>query len=124
MSLYTDFDMSFNLSPTGDIGGLTDEGCIRQIIRNSVQMNSYDIPFNKWYAANIKNYLFENPNKISEAEIKNSIADVLLLDPRLKNPSVTIEYSSNMQFCYITVVVYVVMMEQNITEKIELERIR
>ena len=59
MAMYTDFDLNFERTANGDISTLSDEGCIRQVIQNSIQMNSYDIPFNKWYAANIKNYLFD-----------------------------------------------------------------
>lgn len=124
MALYTDFDLSFERTPNGDISQLSDEGCIRQIIKNSVQMNSYDIPFNKWYAANIKNYLFEHPNKIMEAEIKTSIRDVLLLDPRLKDPQIEITYSSDYQYCYINITVYVVILDKDVKETIELERVR
>ena len=124
MALYTDFDMSFELTANGDIRTLSDEGCIRQIIKNSVQMNSYDIPFNKWYAANIKNYLFEHPNKITESEIKNSIRDVLLLDPRLQDPQIEVSYSNDYQYCYINITVYVVILNKEINQVIELERVR
>lgn len=124
MALYTDFDMSFELTANGDISTLSDEGCIRQIIKNSVQMNSYDIPFNKWYAANIKNYLFEHPNKITESEIKNSIRDVLLLDPRLQDPQIEVSYSNDYQYCYINITVYVVILNKEINQVIELERVR
>lgn len=124
MAIYTDFDMSFERTANGDINALSDEGCIRQVIKNSVQMNSYDIPFNKWHAANIKNYLFEHPNKISESEIKNSIRDVLLLDPRLQNPVINITYSSDYQYCYIDITVYVVLLDKEVNQIIELERVR
>lgn len=124
MKLYTDIDLSFKLNPNGDINALTDEGCIRQAIRNSVTMNSFDIPFNEWYAANIKKYLFENPNKITESEIISSIKDVLVLDRRLQNPEVKITYSGDYQFCYIDIVVYVVILDKSINEVIELKRVR
>ena len=64
MAIYTDFDMTFGKTANGDINALSDEGCIRQVIKNSVQMNSYDIPFSKWYAANIRNYLSRGINFI------------------------------------------------------------
>jgi hypothetical protein len=123
-SLYTDFDLSMNLTPNGDVAPLNDEGCIRQVINNSTLLNSFDIPFDSSYAANIKNYLFENPNKITESEIIKSISNVLLKDPRLQDPSITITYSSDYQFCYITIVVFVVLMNKTITETISVERTR
>ncbi len=122
--LYTDFDIGFELNANGDIAGLSDEGCIRQSIKNSIQLNSYDIPFNAWYAANIKNYLFEHPNKIIESEIKKSIIEVLSLDSRLDDPSVEVTYSEDGQFCYIDITVYVIIMGKTINETIKLDRAR
>lgn len=124
MSLYTDFDMSFELNATGDINSLNDEGCIRQAIRNSIQMESYDIPFNKWYATNISKYLFAHPDKIMEAEMKTSISTCLLLDPRLQDPTIKITYSPDFQFCYIDITVYVVIIGKEVNETITLERVR
>ena len=124
MAMYTDFDLNFERTANGDISTLSDEGCIRQVIQNSIQMNSYDIPFNKWYAANIKNYLFEHPNKITEIEIKSSIREVLLMDPRLKDPQIEISYSNDYQYCYININVYVVILDKEVDHVIELERVR
>lgn len=122
--LYTDFDLSFELNYNNDLKEITDEDAIRIVIRNSIMMNSYDIPFNSWYAANIKKYLFEQPNKISESEIKKSIMDVLLLDVRLQDPEVSISYSSDNKFCNIDVTVFVVMLNRTINETIKINRIR
>lgn len=122
--LYTDFDLSMDLTVNGDVAQLNDEGCIRQVINNSTLLNSFDIPFDNSYAANIKKYLFENPNKITESEIIKSISAVLLKDPRLEDPIIDITYSSDYQFCYITITVYVVLMNKTITETISVERTR
>lgn len=122
--LYTDFDLSFELNHNNDLKEITDEDVIRIVIRNSVLMNSYDIPFNSWYAADIKKYLFEHPNKISESEIKKSIMDVLNLDNRLRDPSVEISYSSDGSFCIIDITVFVIMLNADIKEKIKVDRVR
>lgn len=122
--LYTDFDLSGELTENGDFALLSDESAIRQVIRNIINLNSYDIPFNNYFAANLRKYLFEFPNKIIEAEMKKSITDALLLDPRLKDPEINISYSPDKQYCYIDVTVYVVILNQNINEIITLERIR
>ena len=73
---------------------------------------------------NIKNYLFEHPNKITESEIKSSIREVLLLDPRLKDPQIEISYSNDYQYCYINITVYVVILDKEVDHVIELERVR
>lgn len=122
--LYTDFDISFNLNENGDISLLSDEGCIRQVIRNSIALNSYEIPFNKWYAVNIKKYLFENPDKITEMEIKKSITDVLILDERLRDPEISISYSADYQTCIIEIKVYIILLDKTISEKIYFENVR
>ena len=124
MTLYTDFDISLELNANGDINTLTDEDCIRQVIKNSVNMESWDIPFNKWYAANLKYYLFEHPNKITESEMIESIRNVLLLDRRLKNPEVKISYSNDYQYCTIDIKVFVIILDKNIEQQITVERVR
>ena len=124
MTLYTDFDISLELNANGDINTLTDEDCIRQVIKNSLNMESWDIPFNKWYAANLKYYLFEHPNKITESEMIESIRNVLLLDRRLKNPEVKISYSNDYQYCTIDIKVFVIILDKNIEQQITVERVR
>lgn len=124
MTLYTDFDISLELNANGDINTLTDEDCIRQVIKNSVNMESWDIPFNKWYAANLKYYLFEHPNKITESEMIESIRNVLLLDRRLKNPEVKISYSNDYQYCTIDIKVFVIILDKNVEQQITVERVR
>lgn len=124
MALYTDFDINFDLNQNGDISSLSDEDCIRQSIKNSVNMESWDIPFNKGYAANLKYHLFDHPNKISEAEMKDSIISVLLMDRRLRNPEVTITYSEDYQYCNIDVKVFVIILEKTLNETISIERTR
>lgn len=124
MALYTDFDIDFTLNQNGDIGTLSDEDCIRQVIRNSVNMEQWDIPFNKWYAANLKYYLFEHPNKITEAEMIESIRTVLLLDRRLRDPEVKITYSNDYQYCNIDIKVFVIILEKTVDETIKVERVR
>lgn len=124
MALYTDFDISFKLNDNGDISTLSDEDCIRQVIKNSVNMESWDIPFNKWYGANLKYYLFEHPNKITEAEMSESIRTVLLLDRRLKDPEIKISYSNDYQYCTIDIKVYVIILDKTIDQQITVERVR
>lgn len=124
--LYTDFDLTFKLNANGDISQLSDEDCIRQAILNAVHLVSFDIPFNEWYAANAKYYLFESADKITESELKKRLRDVLLFDSRLKDPQITVTYNdvNNAYFCIIDIVVYVEMLNRDISEQIKFERKR
>lgn len=123
--LYTDLDLSFELNEnTNDLKELTDEDIIRIAIKNSVNMNSFDIPFNNWHATNLKNYLFEQPNKIIESEIKKTITNVLNLDSRFKNPVIDITYSPDYKYCYIDIIVFVIMLNRDISEQIKFDRVR
>lgn len=123
MGLYTDFSLDFNPNHNGDISQLTDEGCVRQSIRNCVLLNSFDIPFNN-KSCDIKKYLFENNNKITESEIIKNITYNLKSDPRLKDPEISITYTSDGQFCNINVTVYVVSLNNKVTEIIKVEKVR
>lgn len=124
--LYTDFDLSFKLNANGDVSDLSDEDCIRASIINSINLESFDIPFNDWYAPNIKYQLFEQQNKIAVSDVKKRIIDVLNLDPRLRNPSVEISYGevNNVTLCIIDITVYVVMLNKEIKEQLKFERVR
>lgn len=124
--LYTDFDLSFKLNVNGDVSDLSDVDCIRASIINSINLESFDIPFNDWYAPNIKYQLFEQQNKIAVSDVKKRIIDVLNLDPRLRNPSVEISYGevNNVTICIIDITVYVVMLNKEIKEQLKFERVR
>lgn len=124
--LYTDFDLSFKLNANGDVSDLSDVDCIRASIINSINLESFDIPFNDWYAPNIKYQLFEQQNKIAVSDVKKRIIDVLNLDPRLRNPSVEISYGevNNVTICIIDITVYVVMLNKEIKEQLKFERVR
>lgn len=124
--LYTDISLKFNLNENGDISSLTDEDCIRIAIINSVNLESFDIPFNNWYAPNIKYQLFEQHNKIIASDTKRHIIDVLKLDPRFSDPKVEIDYQeiNGIYYCIMDVTVYVSMLSKEITEQIKFERVR
>lgn len=121
---YTDFDLSMKPNSNGDINQLSDDGCIIQVIKNSVSLNSFEIPFNKEYASNIRKYLFDNPNKIHEVEIKKSIISVLEMDARLSKPEVDITYSNSFQSCYIHVIVYVGSLSEKVSYTIQIDKAR
>lgn len=124
--LYTDVDLSFKLNVNGDIANLTDEDCIRHSIINSCNLESFDIPFNSWYAPNLKYQLFEQHNKIVAADVKRHLVEVLNLDPRFRNPVVELGYAelNGINFCVIDITVYVVMLNKEITEQLKFESVR
>lgn len=124
--LYTDFDLSFTLNANGDVASFTDEDCIRAAIKNSINFESFDIPFNQYYAPNIKYYLFDQHNKIMASDLKRNLIEVLNLDPRFSNPSVDVNYQdiNGIYFCIIDITVYVSMLNKDITEQIRFERVR
>lgn len=121
---YTDFELSMIPNANGDIKQLSDEECIIQSIKNACNLNSFDIPFDDSYSANIRKFLFDNPDKIRETEIKKSIKKVLSLDTRLSDPTVNITYTTNFQVCYIDVSVYVVILGKTVTYQLTVEKAR
>jgi phage baseplate assembly protein W len=104
--LYRDIDLSFTAKPNGEIYVKKDAAAVTQSLKNLIQTNYYEKPFQPFFGGNIRSMLFELVDEDSEEELAEQImraintyeprAQVVGLDVTV-NPdqnalSVTIEY--------------------------------
>lgn len=77
-NIYKDFDISFNLNPiTGDIGTKTDVNAINQSLKNLVNTNLYERPFQPFLGCNIRGLLFELADPITMSDLKTAINETI-----------------------------------------------
>jgi phage baseplate assembly protein W len=83
--IYSDLDLSFNRNPnTGDVAISYDEQAVIRSLKNLLQTNHYDRPFQPDLGTNLTGLLFENTSKSLETTIAREIRDcVRNFEPRV-----------------------------------------
>lgn len=91
-SVYKDFDLSLTRNPlTNDIGTKTDVAAINQSVKNIIQTNYYERPFQPDFGCNIRALLFEPADPITIADMRQVIFTALgNHEPRVNVTSVII----------------------------------
>jgi phage baseplate assembly protein W len=84
--IFSDFDLDFMKHPiTKDVSKKTKEYAIIQSVRNILQTNFYERPFNPKFGSNIRALLFELIDPITASIMHKEITTVLTnYEPRIK----------------------------------------
>jgi uncharacterized protein len=92
-NVYKDFDLSLTRNPlTNDIGTKTDVAAINQSVKNIIQTNYYERPFQPDFGCNIRALLFEPADPITIADMRQVIFTALgNHEPRVTVTSVIIK---------------------------------
>ena len=91
-SVYTDLDFRFILNPnTGDIALKRDNESVKQSIMNILLTGRGERPFNPEFGGNLRAYLFENFDVVTQAAMENVIVNSLRnYEPRVRVDNVVI----------------------------------
>jgi len=91
-SVYSDLDFRFTINPnTGDIALKRDAEAVKQSVQNILLTGRGERPFNPTFGGNLRAYLFENFDAVTEAAIKNVIINSLRNhEPRVKVDNVIV----------------------------------
>ena len=91
---FKDFSLTFEKNAvTNDVLSLRNEAAIKESVKNIVQYNFYEKPFDPFFGGNIIGLLFENSTPTMELEIKNRIEQsVEIYEPRVTAVSVDVEF--------------------------------
>ena len=73
-NIYSDFNTNFNVHPIKkDLTRLTNEEAVKRSIKNIIQTNFYERPFQPMFGCNIRAYLFELITPITLQLIKKDV---------------------------------------------------
>jgi hypothetical protein len=121
LEAYSDFLTNFDEHPElHDLARKRNEDAVKMAIRNLISTNKYDRPFQPTLGSNLRNYLFEPVNVISQVAIEQEIRTVISnYEPRANLMSVTVTPLSNESGYTVTIVFSVL----NITKPVVLNTI-
>mgnify|MGYP003624348682 CR=1 FL=1 len=91
-NVYSDLDFRFTINPnTGDIALKRDAEAVKQSVQNILLTGRGERPFNPTFGGNLRAYLFENFDAVTEAAIKNVIINSLRNhEPRVRVDNVIV----------------------------------
>ena len=91
-SIYSDLDFRFILNPnTGDIALKKDAEAIKQSIMNILMTSRGERPFNPEFGGNLRAYLFENFDVVTQAAMESVIVNSLRnYEPRVRVDNIII----------------------------------
>lgn len=91
MAIYKDLNLDFVTSPNGDLVIATDLEAIKKSVRNILQTNILDVPFEPEFGTNVNKMLFENFTSITVDFLRTKIKNVLKqFEPRVEVTSIDI----------------------------------
>tara|TARA_R100001509_G_scaffold163910_1_gene139728 strand:+ start:841 stop:1248 length:408 start_codon:yes stop_codon:yes gene_type:complete len=77
-NLFKDFDIDFSNNPlTGDVGSKSDINAVNQSVKNLINTNYYERPFDPTFGCNIRGLLFELADPITIEDLRGSIKETL-----------------------------------------------
>ena len=81
--VFRDIDLSFTARPNGEIYVKKDAAAVVQALKNLIQTNYYEKPFQPFFGGNIRSMLFELADEESEDELREQIIDAInVYEPR------------------------------------------
>lgn len=92
-AVYSDLDFRFIVNPnTGDLALKKDAEAIKQSIMNILLTGRGERPFNPDFGGNLRAYLFENFDAVTQAAMENVIVNSLRnYEPRVRVDNVVID---------------------------------
>jgi phage baseplate assembly protein W len=123
---YKDLDFTFKQNPnTNDVGIKKDNASVKQSVLNILRTNHGERPFNYFFGANLRAYLFENMSHITAASMSTAINTALNnFEPRIEILNTNIQAKASENDVIITVTGRVKSSNQIIDIATTIERLR
>ena len=123
---FRDLDLNFDVHPNSkDLITLKGDDAISRSLRNLIQYDHYEKPFNPDFGSNIRRSLFENFGPQTATTLKNEITQVIQnYEPRVDVQSVSVSADAD-ENRYRVVIKYLVLNQATTrTAQLFLERLR
>ena len=123
---YKDLDFTFKQNPnTNDVGIKKDNASIKQSVLNILRTNHGERPFQYYFGANLRAYLFENITHTTAANISTSVNVALAnWEPRIEVLNTNIQAKADENEVFITVTGRVKSSNEIIDISTTIERLR
>jgi len=123
---YSDLDFVYKLNPnTGDISTKNGINAVKQSVFNVLRTNHGERPFNPFFGADLRSFMFENITNITAAAIASQIENALKNDePRVEVLNVNVKTFPDKNDVQITVTIQIVSTSEVANVETTLERLR
>ena len=123
---YSDIDFIYKLNPnTGDISTKKGINAVKQSVLNILRTNHGERPFNPYFGANLRSYLFENINYVTASMIASQVKNAIANDePRVKVLNVNVKTFPDRNDVQITLTIQIIGTNSSMDISTTLERLR
>lgn len=123
--VYRDIDLSFTAKPNGEIYVKRDAAAVTQALKNLLQTNYYEKPFQPFFGGNIRSMLFELVDDESEEELAEQIMRAInTYEPRAQVLGLDVTINPDQNSLSVTIEYQVVNTEETITFTTTISRLR
>jgi phage baseplate assembly protein W len=123
--LFRDIDLSFTAKPNGEIYVKRDAAAVTQALKNLIQTNFFEKPFQPFFGANIRAMLFELVDDDSEEELAEQIIKTInAYEPRARLLSLDVDINPDQNSLRVKIEYQVINTEEIITFTTNVARLR
>jgi len=123
--VFRDIDLSFNAKPNGEIYIKKDAAAVVQSLKNLIQTNYYEKPFQPFFGGNIRSMLFELADDDTEDELRDQIIDAInVYEPRAQLRRLETEVNHERNDLNVTIEFQVVNTSEQVTFTTIISRLR
>lgn len=125
-SVFRDLDLDFNVHPNSkNLITLTGDDAVSRSLRNLLQYDHYEKPFDPNFGSNIRRSLFENFGPQTATTLRNEILQVIAnYEPRVEVKDVLVQPKMDENRYHIVITYYVINEPTLRTATLFLERLR
>lgn len=122
---FSDLDLNFAASPTGDVFKKYDENAIKQSVKNLVMTNHYERLFHPEIGSQVTGLLFEPFSPLLQGMLEQAIINTITnFEPRVVLNDVTVSLNPDNHTVYVSIVFRIVNTERPLTVDFTLRRTR
>jgi len=123
--VYRDIDLSFTAKPNGELYVKRDAAAVTQALKNLIQTNYFEKPFQPFFGGNIRAMLFELVDEDSEEELAEQIVKAInAYEPRAKLLHLDVDVQPDQNTLRVKIEYQVVNTEEVVTFTTSVSRLR
>ena len=124
--IYKDLDLDFGRNVvTNDVNKLTDAEAVKRSVRNLINTNHYDRPFNPIMGSNVRDLLFEPYTELTAVSLSYKIREMIdLYEPRVEITGLAINPQEDTNSYYMKLEFIIVGTQEPVVVETFLERLR